>query len=72
MVKSTLLITQIIRFHATKLAAVIELQQPYEENIEEVIEKFLFIKENIEKKKEVLYWMWKRREENIKSGNQQN
>ena len=39
---------------------VIELQQPYEENREEVIGKFLFIEENIEKKKEVLYQMWKK------------
>ena len=39
----------------------IELQQPYEENREEVIGKFLFIEENIEKKKEVLYQMWEKK-----------
>ena len=49
---------------------VIELQQPYEENREEVIGKFLFIEENIEKKKEVLYQMWKKREEKKNSENQ--
>ena len=38
---------------------VIELQQLYAEN-KEVIGKFLFIEENIEKKKEVLYQMWKK------------
>ena len=37
--------------------AVIELQQPYKENSEKVIGKFLFVEENIEKKKELLYWM---------------
>ena len=53
---------------------VIELQQPYEENEVEVIGKFLFVEDNIEQKKEVLYRMWKRREEKIKIeiGNQQN
>ena len=40
---------------------VIELQRPYEENREEVIGKFLFIEKNIEKKKEVLYQMWKKK-----------
>ena len=49
---------------------VIELQQPYEENREEVIGKFLFIEENIQKKKEVFYQMWQRREEKKKSRNQ--
>ena len=51
---------------------VIELQQPYEENREEVIGKFLFIEENIEKKKEVFNQMWKKREEKKNSGNQHN
>ena len=42
------------------------LQQPHEEN-REVIGTFLFMEENIEKKKEVLYQMWKRREEKKKN-----
>ena len=51
---------------------VIELQQPYEENSELVIGKFLFAEENIEKKKEVIYRMWKKREKEIKLKSQQN
>ena len=45
---------------------VLELQQPYEENEEQILGKFLFSEENIEEKKETLYQMWRRREKSIK------
>ena len=36
----------------------VELQQPYEEDFNQVVGKFLFKEENIETKKEILYRMW--------------
>ena len=46
---------------------VIELQQPYFDNEEEIIGSFLFNKENTEQKKEVLYQMWKKRDCKLKT-----
>ena len=45
----------------------VELQQPYEEDFNQVVGKFLFKEENIETKKEILYRMWKKREKMIKN-----
>ncbi|XP_068221972.1 uncharacterized protein [Palaemon carinicauda] len=41
---------------------VIELQQPYEEDPKKIVGLFLFSETNIEKKKEVLNIMWKKRQ----------
>ena len=46
---------------------VIELQQPYFDNEEEIIGSFLFNKENTEQKKQVLYQMWKKRDCKLKT-----
>ena len=45
----------------------IELQQPYNENKDKVIGQFLFSKVNLEKKKEGLFQMWKKRERQLKT-----
>ena len=45
----------------------IELQHPYNENGDKVIGQFLFSKVNLEKKKEVLFQMWKKRERQLKT-----
>ena len=45
----------------------IELQQPYNENKDKVIGQFLFSKVNLEKKKEGLFQMWKKRERQFKT-----
>lgn len=57
--------------YSTERSKVIELQQPYEENKELIIGKFLFEERNIEKKKETLYLMWKKRESEIETRRQQ-
>ena len=43
-----------------------ELQQPYVENENEVIEKYLFTSKNIEKVKDNLYKFWKTRTKKLK------
>ena len=43
------------------------LQQPYIENDEDILGHFLFDKEDIEKKKELLFSIWKRRQHLIKT-----
>ena len=45
----------------------VKLQQPYEEDFNHVVGKFLFKEENIETKKEILYRMWKKREKMIEN-----
>ena len=45
----------------------VELQQPYEEDFNQIVGKFLFKEEDIETKKEILYRMWKKREIMIKN-----
>ena len=44
-----------------------ELQQPYIEDQEQIVGEFLFERKNIDKKKESLYQMWKRRESLLKT-----
>ena len=44
-----------------------KLQQPYNENKDKVIGQFLFSKVNLEKKEEVLFQMWKKRERQLKT-----
>ena len=45
---------------------IVELQQPYEEDGRRVIGKFLFDETNIEKKKEILQKLWRKRQKKIK------
>ena len=52
--------------HTSSLCCTLELQQPYNENKDKVIGQFLFSKLNLEKKKEVLFQMWKKRECQLK------
>ena len=47
----------------------IQLQRPYQENSEEIIGRFLFNKVNVEETKEILYRMWRKREQKIKELN---
>jgi len=46
---------------------IIELQRPYEENLESSLGRFLFEGKNMENKKELLYKMWKKRERKMKN-----
>ena len=48
---------------------VVQLQRPYQENSEEIIGRFLFNKVNVEETKEILYRMWRKREQTIKELN---
>ncbi len=50
--------------------ATIELQQPYNEKLEETIGKLLFENRNMEKKKETLLRMWKKRTDKIRLSTQ--
>ena len=45
----------------------LELQQPYEENLEHIIGTFLFSERNIENNKDILWNMWKIREGRMKT-----
>ncbi|XP_068218538.1 golgin subfamily A member 6-like protein 6 [Palaemon carinicauda] len=47
---------------------IVELQQPYEEEKKKIIGNVLFKKEGIEKRKEYIYQMWKKRESYITQG----
>ena len=44
----------------------IHLQQPYLESDQNTVGQFLFDKENIEQKKELLFTIWKRRQHKMK------
>ena len=41
------------------------IQQPYLESYQNTVGQFLFDKENIEEKKELLFTIWKRRQHEI-------
>ena len=45
---------------------ILELQQPYQENRNKIIENVLFNAEGIEKRKEKIYRMWIKREKKLK------
>ena len=45
---------------------IVELQQPYEENREKIMGIVLFKEEGIEKGKEKIYRMWRKREKELK------
>ena len=45
----------------------VELQQPYEEDHNQVLGKFLFKEDNIENKKDISYRMWLKRDKVIKN-----
>ena len=45
---------------------IVELQQPYEENRKKIMGIVLFKEEGIEKRKEKIYHMWRKREKELK------